>query len=395
MMRLAVISHKLCWPSVDSSTGYVTDGGFPLQIEAISELFATTELVVPCASVVASDGTSPLRGHNLHVNPLSAPMGVGIWRKVDMLRWVAVNGPTIWRAVRKADAVHAPIPGDVGTIGMMFALIMRKRLFVRHCGNWLAPRTTAECLWKWSMERFAGGRNVMFATGGSAEPPSSRNANVRWIFSTSLHSEQMLNKTPRNSPRDGRLRLIIACRQEQRKGTDVVIDALPSIAEAYPAVTLDVVGGGSLLESLKARADRLGIGDRVVFHGKVEQADVIRLLETAHLFCYPTSASEGFPKVVLEALAAGLPVITTRVSVLPRLIESGCGELLNEGKPAELAEAVNGISGDRDLYARMSKNAIATAGQYSLEEWRDFIGRVLRESWKVESLDRDGQDLVL
>ncbi len=394
MMRLAVISHKLCWPSVDSSTGYVTDGGFPLQMEAIAELFESTELVVPCEPAAGSGGTSPVRGRNLRVEPLTVPRGTGIRRKIDMLRWVAVNGPTIWRAVRNADAVHTPIPGDVGTIGMIFALVLRKRLFVRHCGNWLSPRTVAERAWKRSMERFAGGRNLMLATGGAAEPPSRRNPKVQWIFSTSLRGEQILNNVPRKLPRDGKLRLIIACRQEERKGTDVVIDALPLIAETNAGVTLDVVGGGSLLESLRERADKLGVGGRVVFHGKVEQAEVVRLLKTAHLFCYPTSASEGFPKVVLEALASGLPVITTRVSVLPRLLESGCGKLLNEGTPAALAEAINEISGDRKLYAQMSKNAIATAGQYSLEKWRDFIGDALRESWNVDSLERNGRNLV-
>lgn len=385
-MRLAVISHKLCWRSVDSSTGYATDGGFPLQMAAISELFSETVLVLPCETAAASNGASPLRGRNLRVTPLSAPKGKGLRRKFDMLRWVTRNGPTIWQAVKNADAVHTPIPGDIGTIGMVFALILRKPLFVRHCGNWLAPRTTAERLWKWSMERFAGGRNVMLATGGSTEPPSHLNENVRWIFSTSLRSEQIANSVLREPPRRGELRLVIACRLEERKGTDVVIDALPLIAETYPGVTLDVIGGGSLLESLKERADRLALRNRVVFHGKVAQSEVLEILNTAHLFCYPTSASEGFPKVVLEALASGLPVITTRVSVLPRLIASGCGKLLNEGTPAALAEAVTEISSDPDAYGQMSINAIATARQYTLEKWRDSIGEVLCESWNVRSL---------
>lgn len=394
-MHLAVISHKVCWPSNSATTGYETDGGFPLQIAAISELFSSTEVVVPCDSGGSSIGLSPLHGRNVSVNPLSVPKGTGFRRKVDMLRWVVANGPKIWRAVRNADAVHTPIPGDVGTIGMIFALILRKRLFVRHCGNWLAPRTTAERVWKWSMERFGGGRNAMLATGGSAEPPSRRNPNVRWIFSTSLHSDEIVNNSPQCAPRDGNLRLIIACRQEERKGTDVVIDALPSIAEVYAGVTLDVVGGGSLLESLKERSEALAVRNRIVFHGKVGQQEVVRLLKTAHLFCYPTSASEGFPKVVLEALAAGLPVITTRVSVLPQLIASGCGRLLNEGTSGALADAIKEICANEELYRQMSTNAIATAGHYTLERWRDLIGQILRESWNVESLDRAGRGLAL
>src|SRR5207237_6604357 len=130
-------------------------------------------------------GEIPLTGRNLTVSPLTEPSGGGAWRKLALLSWVAHNGGAIWREARRADAVHAPIPGDVGTIGMLVAFVLRKPLFVRHCGNWLKPRTVAEHFWRWCMERFAGGRNVMMATGGATEPPSSKNLEVRWIFSTS------------------------------------------------------------------------------------------------------------------------------------------------------------------------------------------------------------------
>lgn len=389
-MHLVVVSHKLCWPDGDSPTGYVTDGGFPLQMSALSEMFATTEIVVPCDAMGVSDGLSPIQGRNMSVRPLTAPRAKGFRRKLNMIRWVFTNGPTIWNAVGKADAVHAPIPGDVGTVGMIIALVRRKRLFVRHCGNWLAPRTIAERAWKWSMEYFAGGRNVMLATGGAAEPPSKRNSNVEWIFSSSLAGEQIRSGSPREVPRDGELRLVIACRQEERKGTDVVIAAMPFLIKRFEHVSLDVIGGGSLLDSLKTQADDLGIGSRVRFHGKVPQSEVSNLLKTGHVFCYPTSASEGFPKVVLEALAVGLPVIATKVSVLPTLLESGCGVLLDEASPEALVNGVTELCSDAEEFKRMSQNALETAGQYTLENWRDSIGEVLQRSWNVGRLDLDG-----
>jgi glycosyltransferase involved in cell wall biosynthesis len=383
-MHLVVVSHKLSWPSEESPTGYVTDGGFPVQIEALSELFASTELLVPCMTSGTVSGLSPLKGRRLSVNALGVPKGKGIRRKLDMLRWGVQNGPVIWRAVRAADAIHTPIPGDVGTVGMIFALLMNKRLFVRHCGNWLAPRTVAEKLWKWSMERFASSRNVMLATGGSIESPSKRNPNVRWIFSTSLLEEQLVNGVPHDPPVDGKLRLVIACRQEERKGTEVVLAAMPSILETFPEATLDVVGDGSLLSALVNKANEIGLGDRVTFHGKVSQGEVVSLLKGAHVFCYPTSASEGFPKVVLEALASGLPVVTTRVSVLPQLLDSGCGILIDEASAAVLAAAVREICLDENKYRSMSSAAITTAQQYSLEKWRDTIGDALRNAWNVD-----------
>ena len=385
-MRLAIISHKVCWNSTDSPSGYQTDGGFTLQVKAISELFDQTKVVVPCEELKREIGVSPLVGRNLQVCPLSVPEGQGLKSKLNFPFWLLRNGRIVWKEIRRADAVHAPIPGDVGTVGLLFALLLKKPLFVRHCGNWLVQRTAAEQFWKWIMERFAGGRNVMFATGGTNESPSKQNSNIKWIFSTSLRKDEIEKASVRELPADGKIKLITACRLEDRKGVDVVIESFPSILEKFPNATLDVVGDGSLLNKLKKQAESLKIQDKITFHGKVKHSKVIDLMKNAHLFCFPTSASEGFPKVVVEALANGLPVITTKVSVLPKLIGNGCGVLLDEAASGKLAEAVINVCTKPEKYERMSEQAIKTAQQYSLENWRDFIGENLREAWNVSSL---------
>ncbi len=387
-MNLLVVSHKLCWPCADSPTGYSTDGGFPFQMEAISELFDNTVLLVPSKST-NSEGLSPLKGNQMKVVSLTELGGKGLRRKFAFPIWLLKNGLLIWREVRKADAVHAPIPGDVGTIGMAFALLMRKPLFVRHCGNWLVQRTLAEHIWKRSMEFFGGGRNVMFATGGGADEPSSKAPNVKWIFSTSLRRGDLKGVEPKNLPTNGEIKLVIACRQEEKKGTQTVIESMPAILQAFPDATLSVVGDGSLLPKLKQRAVDLGMESRVVFHGKLEHSKVLKIFRDSHLFCYPTEASEGFPKVVIEALSFGIPVITTKVSVLPHLIENGCGVLLESRSPDALAKAVISSCEDRVMYSEMSKAALQVSSQYCLEDWRDFIGATLRNAWGVASLSAE------
>ena len=382
-MHLVVFSHKPCWPSASSPTGYATDGGFPFQMRALSELFDATTLVVPCEGPGGRAGEVALAGHNLSVRPLSVPAGSGWRRKAALLWWLVGNGPALLREIRRGDAVHAPIPGDVGTIGMLLALVLRKPLFVRHCGNWSVQRTTAEHFWKWFIEMFAGGRNVMLTTGGGAEPPSRRNPHVRWIFSTSLREGELRECVTRRARHGypGGSRLIIACRQERDKGTGRVIKSLPLVLAQFPGATLDVLGDGGALEEFKELAARLGLSDRVTFHGRVDHTAVLRLLRQADLFCYPTAASEGFPKVVLEALACGLPVVTTRVSVLPELIGGGCGLLLEEASPVAIARAVRGVLSDTRRYEQMSSRAEETARQYSLERWREQIGGLLRAAW--------------
>ncbi len=141
-----------------------------------------------------------------------------------------------------------------------------------------------------------------------------------------------------------------------------------------------MVGDGSALPELKKLAVAAGVAERVTFHGAVTHQQVLDQLQRASLFCYPTD-SEGFPKAVLEALACGLPVVTTRVPVLVHLISRGCGRLLEEKTPAAVAEAVHQCLSDHAQYLQMSRTARDVASCHSLERWRDTIGAHLQSQW--------------
>jgi len=379
-MRLVIYCHKTCWPSSLSPSGYATDGGFPFQMKALSQLFDGTQVLVPCEREPRTSGVSPLEGEHLSVVPLTNLAGSGWVRKLLFPFWVVRNLPALIRWARAADVIHCPIPGDVGTIGMFLAVVLRRKLLVRHCGNWLVQQTVAERFWKWSMEQFRQPWSVMLATGAGQQSPSARNPTIRWIFSTALWEEELESCRVERSGQP-RPALIIACRQDREKGTGIVIQALPEILEAFPDATLDVVGDGQDLDGFRALASRLSLDGHVRFHGKLSHDRVLRMLRQATLFCYPTGASEGFPKVILEALACALPVVTTRVSVLPGLISEGCGVLIDEQTPQALAAAVKGCLSNAELYGQMSRRAMETARQYSLERWRDTIGSLLEKNW--------------
>jgi len=380
-VKLVVFSHKPLWPSEKSPSGYATDGGFPMQMSALSELFDATAIVAPCSLPSNRPGEIALSGRELSVVPLTTPAGRGLRRKIGLVWWLFRNFPTLLREALKADAAHTPIPGDVGTIGMLLALSLGKPLFVRHCGDFSRRATAAEFFWRWFMETFGGGRNVMLATGAANEPPSKKNPSISWIFSTSLAGREMeaYSRAQRSLSAGRKRKLIIVCRQEKGKGAETVIDALPLLLGDFPALELDVVGDGSALPELKRLANGLGLNGHVIFHGGVNHDSVMKLLQQADLFLFPTK-SEGFPKVVVEAMACGLPVISSKVSALPWIV-GDCGFLLEENTPAALAAAARECLKDPDRYRAMSERARLAAQEYSLERWQDAIGQHLRRAW--------------
>jgi len=132
--------------------------------------------------------------------------------------------------------------------------------------------------------------------------------------------------------------ILFAGQVGQRKGTGDLLDALarPNLREF--AWHLTVAGGGEV-DSHRAKAQQLGIGDRVTFLGWIELNRVSQLMRTAHIFVLP-SYQEGLPMAIIEAMASALPVVSTPVGSIPDIVRDGeTGLLVPPGDPSALSAA--------------------------------------------------------
>ena len=123
-----------------------------------------------------------------------------------------------------------------------------------------------------------------------------------------------------------------------QKGYSVLIQAIPGILAQVPDAHFVIVGSGELDDSLQRQAQDAGIADRITFTGS--RSDVEAILGTLDLFV-SSSLWEGLPTVILESIAARLPVVGTQVSGTTELIRDGeSGLLVEAGNPDALAGAV-------------------------------------------------------
>ena len=140
------------------------------------------------------------------------------------------------------------------------------------------------------------------------------------------------------------------------KGQGDLIEALARLARSDAVAVLvgqDLETGGAYERELEARAAELGVRDRVVFTGYRD--DVPALLAAAAVFVLPSSA-EGLPLTVLEAMAAGRPVVATRVGGTPEAVVDGeTGLLVPAGDVAALARALDGLLADPERASRMGE----------------------------------------
>ena len=380
-MKLLVVSSKECWPSPDND-GWVTVGGFPYQMEALSTLFEQSVLMIAQRRSPVPAGAQRLQGHNLSVDPLPEPTATGWRRKLALLLWLPRHWRRLSRAISSADAVHALVPGDLGAIGLLIALARRKPLLVRHCGTWDLRNTLADRLLAWLLPRIAGGRNVVLATGGGEEPPCPSNPAVTWIFSTTLGRDEIERLPPASPWSPGQpLRLIQVGRLVAGKNAEASLRALKILHRHHPDARLDVLGDGPDRSRLESLVGDLGLASAVTLHGNVSHQRVLELLRDSHVFLFPTRVAEGFPKAVHEAMACGLPIVVSPVSVLPWLVEQGAGILLEDPEPENVARSVLDLTGDPGRLEILSRRSREIARGFSLESWAQTIGARIDAAW--------------
>ncbi len=141
------------------------------------------------------------------------------------------------------------------------------------------------------------------------------------------------------------------------KGQAVLLKAVALLGERGHVVHLTIAGDGPDRPVLERFAQRLGIASSVSLPGPVGQDQLRALYESASIFSLPSFA-EGIPVVLMEAMAMRLPVISTRITGIPELIEDGqTGLLVAPGRPDQLANTLEAVLADHSLRRRLGSAA--------------------------------------
>jgi len=174
-----------------------------------------------------------------------------------------------------------------------------------------------------------------------------------------------------------------------KKGFDVLLRAVALLHRERLPCHLTLVGDGDERESLENLADLLGISDRVTFTGPLPQHEMRPLLDRATVFCLPCRIDtdgnrDALPTVLLEALAVGVPIVSTRVTGIPEILDGGrVGALVNSDDPPAVAEELRSVLEDPSRRAEavarglehVRQNFDGRAAARTLCTWLDEVER--------------------
>ncbi|MXO86282.1 glycosyltransferase [Altererythrobacter aurantiacus] len=190
--------------------------------------------------------------------------------------------------------------------------------------------------------------------------------------------------------RGGTAQIVMTGRLVEKKGHLFALDAFERIEDTVD-FHCTIVGGGPLLETVKKEVRARGLEEKVTLLGSVQHEIALRTLDRADLFLLPSVTAtngdqEGIPVALMEAMAKGIPVVSTRHTGIPELIEHGRSGLLCEEHDAEgLAENIESLCRDPVLRERLAK---AGRKKVAAEFERQELGRTLRRYY-AEALTRN------
>jgi len=153
----------------------------------------------------------------------------------------------------------------------------------------------------------------------------------------------------------------------QRKGLPVLIKAAAAILRAVPEAEFWIVGEDRALPHMQALCRKLDVASQFKYLGWKSQADLLEIYSQADIFVMP-SLTEAFGVVFLEAMAAGLPVIGTRVGGIPEIIsDNNNGILVEPDDPIGLGDAVIRVLLDEDLREQFRQEGLKTAKGFDVD----------------------------
>ncbi len=189
---------------------------------------------------------------------------------------------------------------------------------------------------------------------------------------------------PSRALQPGSPRILSVGRYVEKKGFGDLIRACALLKKRGLGFTCEIIGGGPLEETLRTQVAEAGLGEMVHLLGPRSQSEVRRHLASVDIFvlaCVPDSegGSDNLPTVIMEAMACGVPVVSTRLAGVPEMIESGRdGLLVAPQDPAALAEAMEQLLADHAQATLFGERALAAAkAKFSVEQTTAELRRLL------------------
>jgi glycosyltransferase involved in cell wall biosynthesis len=205
-------------------------------------------------------------------------------------------------------------------------------------------------------------------------PPNGNR--THWVIPMLVRTTEILKPQKRTG---NKFQMVYAGHLVRHKGVFELIEAVAELVKDFPGLRLVMAGDGAAGQSLEALVRQRQLEGVVNFLGRIARQRLFEVLSQSHVLVHPTWA-EGLPKIIWEAWAAGLPIITTPAGSIARHVRSGVnGLLIPPGQPRELAAAIRSLLIDEEKRYNLALGGNETVQRYSWDAQISSIAMALEK----------------
>ncbi|MCC7368997.1 MAG: glycosyltransferase family 4 protein [Chloroflexi bacterium] len=368
-MKLAIVYHRPYYRAPDGGL-WEAEGSFSRFVESMARFVDHVDLIVPERRQPFPGEAYRLRAENVTLWPLP------FYDRLPLFyRALPAALGQLWRTLPGADLVCIRIPTPLGVYAYALSKLLRRPLFTIVVGDLdgVSESVKVDSLKRLAYKLYLGLESWLqarmvawapaFVNGQGLYAKYHRpNRDVLLTTTSTIGDADVIGRedTGLGTPGHAPIRLLTVSRIDPRKGLRFLPPALAMLVERGHDVRLTIVGptvgtlGEEERERVLAAARAAGIADRIEFLGSRTLPQVLALARQHDLFVLPTLPGEGVPRVLLEAMASGLPIVVSNVAGVPTLVQHEVnGLLVPPSDPAALADAMERLIADHALRKRL------------------------------------------
>ncbi len=371
-MRLAIISHT---PHYRQGNHLVGWGATVREIDQLATLFDTVVHVAPLYAGAAPGSSLPYRSPRVRLSLVPPAGGETLGEKVSILCYWPVYLRAILREYRDADVIHVRAPANISLLAMVWLAFLPgpKKRWLKYAGNWGGG--TGEP-WSYRFQRWwlrnPWHRGRVTVNGQWLDQP----AHIRSFLNPCLTEAELQTGQKAAAAKDLRqpVRCVFVGRVERAKGVGICLETMAALKARGIASELDIIGDGPERPDFERQARQLAGHARAIFHGSLPRPELERYYARAHFVLLPSACSEGWPKVLSEAMACGAVPIASSVGCVPSYLQRfGSGRSIPTLEARAFAEAIASYLASPSVWQDESRRALAAADGFS---YANYLGQV-------------------
>ena len=366
-MKLLIISHTEHYKQADG-----TVVGWGPTVSEINHLAVAFEEIYHIAFLhpdAAPKSSLPYTSSNIKFVPLSPVGGKGLSAKLKIILNIPKIIATVQKTLKQVDVFHLRTPTGMGVFLIPYlSLFSNKKGWYKYAGNWnQKDPPLGYALQRWMLKRQK--RNVTINGRWPQQPKNCLTFQNPCLTESEREEGLKISKSKKFQPP---FTFCFVGRLEDAKGVQRIIDAFSKLQSLEKVASIHFIGDGEKMEFYKNQSKALNLPAQ--FHGFLERDKVFEFYRQSHFFLLPSTASEGFPKAIAEAMNFGCLPIVSNISSIGQYVNKNNGFILHPCTSQELLLLLDAILIEKEAFLRkMALTSHQSVFQFTFENYRKRI----------------------